>query len=158
MSALHRRAPYWTTEESVAPSTPGRSWLISSGTMNLTDLSQTLSNLCTQYRVVTNPLRSLPLLLKVLDSALWVGHSLCSSAADGIMGGTAEDHATTLDNWKLSMNTLRPTVRLSVTPNQMGISSNSTVTMCLCCECFCRQELPWFFVQFHAPTELANAD
>jgi hypothetical protein len=121
MSALHRGAPHWPAEESVAPSTPGRCWSASSGTLNRADLSQTLSNLCTRYRVVTNPLRSLPLLLKVFESALWVGRSLCSSAAVGVMGGTAEDHATALDDWKLSRKTLHPPVRLSVTHSQKAL-------------------------------------
>jgi hypothetical protein len=53
MSALHERAPYWPMEESVAPSMPGRCWLVSSDTQNRTELSQTLRNLCTWYSVVT---------------------------------------------------------------------------------------------------------
>jgi hypothetical protein len=58
MSALHRRTRCWPMEESVAPSTTGRCWLVSSGTLNPTDISQPLSNLCTRYSVVTNPIRS----------------------------------------------------------------------------------------------------
>jgi hypothetical protein len=49
MSALHERAPYWPMEESVALSMPGRCWLVSSGTQNRTEPSQTLRNLCTWY-------------------------------------------------------------------------------------------------------------
>jgi hypothetical protein len=158
MSALRSRAPCWPMEESDAPCTTGRWWLVSSGKQNRTELSRTLSNLCTWYSVVTNPIRSWRLLLKVLKSDLRVGHSLYSSTADDIIRGTAEDHVKPLDNRKLFLKTFRPSVRLSVTPSKIGTSSYSTITICLCWEYFCRHELPWFFVQSDAPAELEKAD